>query len=70
METGQFYHGAYNATVFWVQPNTTQGWLKMLDWCVEIFGPMQVDSWTVSLHANRILFYYEQDRTAFLLRWS
>lgn len=52
-----------------------QQWNDMMSWCVDIFGPTPKDGvWTPGArwYANNAKFWFrnEQDRTAFLLRWT
>ena len=68
METGVFDR-PFGPPILWARP-VTGCWDDMVAWCESAFGPMQIDSWTVSLAGGRFFFYYEEDRTAFLLRWA
>jgi hypothetical protein len=50
-------------------------WHKMVEWCVEVFGPTPLDGvWTPGArwYANNARFYFrnEADRDWFLLRWQ
>lgn len=71
-------HGARYYTVKPViDPYATPhpGWLDMMEWCVETFGPSaEMGVWEpgAAWYANNAKFWFrnEQDRIMFVLRWQ
>ena len=52
-----------------------ESWPKMVEWCVETFGPTPTDGiWTPGMrwYVNNARFYFrtEADRDWFLLKWQ
>ena len=50
---------------------TYRGWIPCIDWCEKTFGEMTMNNYVWRYISEGVFeFKDEQDRTAFLLRWS